>query len=47
MFGTDYHMWSAVDELERFNRLPLTEQERQDILYRNAVRLLGITGITA
>lgn len=47
MFGTDYPMWSAVDELERFERLPLTEQERQDILYRNAVRLLGITGITA
>ena len=47
MFGTDYPMWSAVDELERLDRLPLTEQERQDILYRNAVRLLGITGITA
>ncbi|MGN1341061.1 MAG: amidohydrolase family protein [Oscillospiraceae bacterium] len=42
MFGTDYPMWSAVDELARFDLLPLTEQERENILYRNAARLLGI-----
>ncbi|MBP0982437.1 MAG: amidohydrolase [Oscillospiraceae bacterium] len=42
MFGTDYPMWSAVEELERFNKLPLTDEERQDILCRNAMRLLGI-----
>lgn len=41
MFGTDYPMWSAVEELERFRRLPLTAAEQQDILYRNALRLLG------
>ncbi len=41
MFGTDYPMWSAVEELERFRKLPLTAEEQQDILYRNALRLLG------
>ena len=41
MFGTDYPMWGADDELERFYRLPLTEEEREDILCRNALRLLG------
>ena len=40
-FGTDYPMWSAVDELERFRRLPLTAQEQQDILSGNLLRLLG------
>ncbi len=46
MFGTDYPLWSADEELERFSRLPLTEEEKQDILYRNAARLLGIPEIT-
>ena len=41
MFGTDYPMWSAVEELERFRKLPLTAEEQEDILYRNALRLLG------
>ena len=41
MFGTDYPMWSAKEELERFNALPLTEYEREDILCKNAMRLLG------
>lgn len=41
MFGTDYPMWSAVEELERFGRLPLTADEQYDILCGNALRLLG------
>lgn len=41
MFGTDYPMWSAVEELERFRKLPLTAEEQENILYRNALRLLG------
>lgn len=40
MFGTDYPMWSYDDELERFNRLPLSEEERNAILYGNAKSLL-------
>lgn len=42
MFGTDYPMWNAVEELERFRRLSLTPEEQQDILYNNAARLLGL-----
>ena len=30
-----------LEELERFYMLPLTAEEQQDILYRNALRLLG------
>ena len=41
MFGTDYPMWGADDELERFRKLPLTAEEQEDILCRNALRLLG------
>ncbi len=41
MWGTDYPMWSAAEELERFNRLPLSEEERRMILSENALRLLG------
>ncbi len=40
-WGTDYPVWSAAEELERFAKLPLTEQEREDILGRNLLRLLG------
>lgn len=40
-WGTDYPMWNAKDELERFSKLPLTEEEREDILSRNLLRLLG------
>ena len=41
MFGTDYPMWGADDELGRFRKLPLTAEEQEDILCRNALRLLG------
>lgn len=40
MWGTDYPMWDAAEELERFNKLPLTEEEREMILGKNALRLL-------
>ena len=36
MFGTDYPVMHAVNELELFMRLKLTEEQRQDILYNNA-----------
>lgn len=41
MWGTDYPMWDAAEELERFNKLPLTAEERELILYKNALRLIG------
>lgn len=42
LFGTDYPMWEPAGEIERFMQLPLTEQEREDILFNNAARLLRI-----
>jgi len=41
-FGTDFPMWRSDEELKRFLALPLTEEEREDILYRNAAKLLGV-----
>ncbi len=43
LFGTDYPMWSAKDELARFEKIPLSEPERQAILWENATRLYGIS----
>ena len=42
MFGTDYPMWDYGEELERFMKIPLTDREREDILYNNAKERLGI-----
>lgn len=41
-FGTDFPMWDAVYELERFNKIRLTEKEREKILAGNLKNLLGI-----
>ena len=45
LFGTDYPMWEPAGEIERFMQLKLTEQEREDILYNNTARLLGIKSV--
>lgn len=42
LFGTDYPMWEASEELKRFNRIPLSEEEREMILHENAEKLLGL-----
>lgn len=39
-FGTDSPMWSHAETMERFNKLPLTAEEREMILYKNAQRCL-------
>ncbi len=42
MFGTDYPMWNAKDELKLFEKLELSERERELILHENAERLLDL-----
>ena len=42
MFGTDYPVMNPGEELERFFRLKLTDDVREDILWNNAVRFLGL-----
>jgi predicted TIM-barrel fold metal-dependent hydrolase len=41
-FGTDFPMWDAVGELERFYKIELTEKEREMILSSNIKKLLNI-----
>ncbi len=41
-FATDFPMWDAVSELERFNSIPLTEKERKMIFSENIKRLLNL-----
>lgn len=42
MFGTDYPMWSIEDELRRMDKIDLTEEDREKIMYKTAAKLLGI-----
>lgn len=41
-FATDFPMWDATKELERFNSIPLNETEREMILSGNIKKLLNI-----
>ena len=41
-FATDFPMWDAKGELERFNKIPLTEKEREMIFAGNIKRLLNL-----
>lgn len=41
-FGTDFPMWEACGELERFYKIPLTDQEREMILSKNVKKVLKI-----
>lgn len=43
LFGTDYPAEDPFEELSRFMALPLSQQDRQAILYRNAFRHFGLS----
>ncbi len=40
-FGTDYPMWTAREEIDRFMALPLADAERELILHLNFERFIG------
>ncbi len=40
-WGSDYPMWDPATELENFMRLPLTDDEKEKILGKNAERFLN------
>ncbi|MBR5504315.1 MAG: amidohydrolase [Methanobrevibacter sp.] len=42
LWASDFPMWESVSEMEMFNKIDLTEDERQLILYDNAAKLLGL-----
>ena len=41
-FATDFPMWDAKTELERFNKIPLTDEEREKIFSGNIKKLLKL-----
>ena len=41
-FATDYPMWSAKDELERFNKIDLSDEAREKIFWKNICSLLNV-----
>jgi predicted TIM-barrel fold metal-dependent hydrolase len=41
-FATDFPMWDSKTELERFNQIPLTDEEREMIFSANIKRVLKI-----
>lgn len=41
-FATDFPMWDATHELERFSQIPLSESEREMIFSGNIKRVLGV-----
>lgn len=41
-FATDFPMWDTTTELERFNKIPLTDEQREMIFSKNIKKLLKI-----
>ena len=41
-FGTDFPMWDAKAELERFNKIPMSDEEKEMILATNIKKLLKL-----
>lgn len=42
MFGTDYPVKTAEEEIERVSALNLTDDEREKIFWSNAAEFFGI-----
>ncbi len=41
-YGTDYPMWDPVTEVERFLQLDLTDDQKEQIAYKTATRILNL-----
>ena len=42
MFGSDFPMWNPVSEYEQLCKLPLTEEEKEKIFWKNAIKVFDI-----
>ncbi len=42
VFGSDYPMWNPSVEVERLKSLPLTDEEKEKIFFRNAIRIFNL-----
>ena len=40
-FGTDYPMWTPKEEIARVMALPLTDEEKEMIFYRNFEKFIS------
>ena len=40
LYGSDYPMWDYLDDLKSFNTLNLNEEQKEAVLYKNALKLL-------
>jgi predicted TIM-barrel fold metal-dependent hydrolase len=45
LFGSDFPMWKAKDELEIINNMNLTDDEKELIFYKNAEKILRINEV--
>jgi predicted TIM-barrel fold metal-dependent hydrolase len=45
LFATDFPMWPISEEMERFNALGLTEEEKEQIFYKNAIKVFDLKNI--
>lgn len=43
LFATDFPMWNIGEELNRFNALGLTDEEKELIFYKNACKIFKIS----
>ena len=43
LFGSDFPMWDHEDEMKRFDKLGLKGDDRDAVLYKNALSLLGLS----
>lgn len=41
-YGTDYPLWDPVEEVERFQKLKLTDAQFEQIAHKTAERILGL-----
>lgn len=42
LWATDFPMWESESEMEMFNKIDLSDEERNLILYKNASKILGL-----
>ena len=42
VYGTDFPLWDPRDEVGRFLQIPLKDEEREKIAYKNAEQFLGL-----
>lgn len=42
LFGSDFPMWNPVSEYEQLCKLPLTEEEKEKIFWKNAIKVFDI-----